>query len=354
MSQKIAPDNSPRVATMKEVAEACGASISTVSRALRHDPLVAEATSEKVRQVADRLGYKPNPYISALMAQLRTARPLSFKSVIALIDTLPDRHVWKKFAVQRKFHDGATKQAERLGYQVERFWAHEPGLARNRLSMMLTSQGIRGVLVPPFEEYVLSGRKLPVDPTEFACVTVGCRATEPGFHFATNDQYATGLLAHQHLLDLGYRRVGLVLSGFIERILERRYSSGFRAAVEQRGGHCLRDAIHRYRRKSGQQDFNAWFAKFQPDAVCVAQPEIREWIQAAGYSIPQDIGLASLDWEDCEQDWSGVDQDSEQVGMAAVDLVVQMLQRNERGVPQRPYGIITEGFWVEGQTTRLQ
>jgi LacI family transcriptional regulator len=45
-------------------------------------------------------------------------------------------------------------------------------------------------------------------------------------------------------------------------------------------------------------------------------------------------------------------KNSFQIGVMAVDLLVDMLHRNERGIPIRPYLMMVEGSWVEGNTLR--
>ncbi|MEX1093581.1 MAG: LacI family DNA-binding transcriptional regulator [Acidimicrobiia bacterium] len=54
------------VATIRDVAEAAGVSIATVSRALRGLPSVAPSTRSRVEEVARRLSYVPDPYASRL------------------------------------------------------------------------------------------------------------------------------------------------------------------------------------------------------------------------------------------------------------------------------------------------
>jgi DNA-binding LacI/PurR family transcriptional regulator len=46
--------------TLKDVAKACEVDVSTASRALRDDPLVKEATRDRVKQMAKEMGYRPN------------------------------------------------------------------------------------------------------------------------------------------------------------------------------------------------------------------------------------------------------------------------------------------------------
>lgn len=56
----------PQRVTLKDIARACGLSVSGASIALRNDPRVPEATAARVRAVADQLGYIPNQAASNL------------------------------------------------------------------------------------------------------------------------------------------------------------------------------------------------------------------------------------------------------------------------------------------------
>ncbi len=53
--------------TIKDIAQEVGVSPSTVSRALSDSPLISTATKERVRAVAERLGYEPNELARALV-----------------------------------------------------------------------------------------------------------------------------------------------------------------------------------------------------------------------------------------------------------------------------------------------
>ena len=44
----------------------------------------------------------------------------------------------------------------------------------------------------------------------------------------------------------------------------------------------------------------------------------------------------------------GIDRDSERIGAEAVDLLVSLLHRNERGVPISGNTLLVKGRWVEG------
>lgn len=337
--------------TITKVAAIAGVSISTVSRALRDSPLISAETRAKVKEIAESIGYTTNPYISTLMSHLRSSKPVPFRATIALLDTFAQPEDWKKFTVQRQFQEGSVAQAAQLGYIVERVWAFSPGFTNKGLTRILLNRGIRGILIPPFRDFSSKGREIPLELEQFACVTVGCKMLEPGLHFATNDQYSTGMLAHTSLLDLGYKRVGLVIPNYVECIVDRRFSSGFRNASESRGRTTSRSSIFRYNQEdTASRMFLEWFHAFKPDAICTVLPEVGAWLKEANIKVPQDVAFATLDWDEEFGDWSGVNQGSHRVGAAAIDVMVQMLQRNEIGPPAHPRGLSVEGSWVNGRT----
>jgi LacI family transcriptional regulator len=58
--------------TIRDVAKGCGVSTTTVSMVLNHAPLatyIPEATKKRVEQVAEELGYQPNPFAQALRSR---------------------------------------------------------------------------------------------------------------------------------------------------------------------------------------------------------------------------------------------------------------------------------------------
>ena len=59
---------------MKQIAEEAGVSMMTVSRVLRNESNVAAATEEKIRGIADRLGYKPNRLVWCCLPGMRLRR----------------------------------------------------------------------------------------------------------------------------------------------------------------------------------------------------------------------------------------------------------------------------------------
>lgn len=62
---------------MEDVARAAGVHQTTVSRALRNDRRLPEQTRQRIRKLAERLGYRPHPLLTALGVNLRRGRPIT-------------------------------------------------------------------------------------------------------------------------------------------------------------------------------------------------------------------------------------------------------------------------------------
>ncbi len=62
------------------------------------------------------------------------------------------------------------------------------------------------------------------------------------------------------------------------------------------------------------------------------------------------VGFAHLHLTPDVAEFSGIDQNNERVGEAAVDLVVEQLHGNAFGVPAMPKTGLIEGRWVAGTT----
>ena len=110
---------------MRDVATASGVTAATVSRAMRQDPRLSEATRSRVQSVAERLGYTVIPELSVLMGACRRQKVPSARPKIALLSALDSKDDWgsSRFPNLRGIHDGALARAEDLGFAVEELWA---------------------------------------------------------------------------------------------------------------------------------------------------------------------------------------------------------------------------------------
>lgn len=65
-----------RHTSLKDLATELGVSISTVSRALKDSPEIGTEMKKKVKDLAKKLGYRPNPFAMSLLKMRRESSEL--------------------------------------------------------------------------------------------------------------------------------------------------------------------------------------------------------------------------------------------------------------------------------------
>lgn len=339
----------PRPPTLRTIAAAAGVSAMTVSRALHRHRSIPGSTARRIRALAQRLGYRPNPLISALMAHLRRTgpSPASNAQTLAFLASSPLPMSWRDFPGSRSFYEGAAERCEELGYRLDVFelaWDH--GRLRGHPAPVLWARGIQGLIVGPFPG---PHPRMVFPWHRFSAAALGYTLGSPRLHRACNHHFATMRLAFQRVLSLGYQRPGLALHFESDERVEHTWLGAFASCQ-----HFLPPSSRVppfLPRSWSEEGFHAWLGAHRPDVVLSSHTDIPVLLRRAGFKVPRDLGFANLDlYEEGKQ--SGIRQNSRQVGAAAVDIVARQLLNNERGIPRHPQVLMTEGEWVPGPTLR--
>jgi DNA-binding LacI/PurR family transcriptional regulator len=327
---------------MKDVAAAAGFAPATVSLALRNDHSIPSTTRKRIVAVAQRLGYRPHPLVAALMASLRSRRAVDRHTVIALVTSHPAGESWRAQRTFAEMVTGATRRAADLGYRLEEFSLGAPGMNPRRLVQMLRARGIHGLLINPLPH---NQRTLDLDFSNFAVVGLGASVALPPIDRVSNDHFQSALLALEKCRELGYRRVGFVVSREMSERLEDRWLAGFYLA-QQRLASAQRVAPLLPERTTEIADsLAAWHAREKPDVVLFGYFAVD--YQAR---VPRDVGLVALSVYNPAGRLTGIFQDSFALGAIAVDHLVGRLQRSDFGPNETARLNLMAGRWAPGQT----
>lgn len=333
--------------TLQDVADRVGLTRSGVSRALRNDPSIPQATRDRVQQAAIEIGYRPNPYISTLMASLRTARPTEQRAVIGFVTNFQPVDAWKRLPFLRRFYSGTVERAAELGYQIEEFPRRAPGMTVKRLQKILYTRNVRGLILAPTQT---SPSHLQMDYSSVACVTIGYSVWRPHVSRAVVNHVQGVAEAIRHLHRLGYEKIGMAVHQHNDDRVNRGWSAGYLSRLR------VPEEADRHRLLLAPDweyiPFIRWLRANKPDVVISPHIETLIWLRTAGFKVPQEVGFVCLDWSDMIEPCAGVNQNMESVGGKAVDMVVFAIQRNEFGIPNRPVITETECSWVNGPTVR--
>ncbi len=95
--------------------------------------------------------------------------------------------------------------------------------------------------------------------------------------------------------------------------------------------------------------FASWLNQYRPEVILTIHAEIKAWISSLGLSVPDDVGLVQLDKSSETSEWAGMQQNSELIGRAAVDLLIGQIHRNESGLPPVQKSMSSTGATLRGR-----
>lgn len=323
---------------MKQIALEAGVAVSTVSKALRNDRSIPADRCRQIQIMAERLGYRPNPMVATLMAQLHHHRRRSDPQRIAWIDLWPASEKKSATIDPAPILRGARERARQMGYEIEIYSGEQYGMAPDRLRRTLTSRGHWGAIIPPVPE---SAGKISLDLRGLAAVTIGTSLHEPVMHRVSPNHFQGGVLAFEHLRQMNFRRIGLVLSSLMNERVEGKWLGAF-LACQQRIMKKERTAPF-ISEKMDLDIFSRWLRRERPDVILRA--ESFEWEMAGTRSAP---GLPPVCWlmqQGREWGVGSLDYQPGVLGRVAMDTVVAQIHRNENGSPTIPQTILIDAVW---------
>ena len=355
--------------SLEHIAKLAGVHKATVSRALRNHPTIPPHTRERIHEIARREGYRPNPLVAMYQAQARSNRPTGMQSSLAWLNDYPNPTCWQEFPWLRGYLRGAQQRCEERGFRLEEIpigqTTNASGAEVVRISEILRQRCIFGVILP----LMLHHQFLLEEWSDCVIALVGSgnlsgsgpgsagvsRFYPQGFPIADRDFYFNLRLAFQTVLQRGYSRVGFIYSRYLDRESEGRTQAAFLVEQAQLPEAQRIPILFLERFKEGRPaEFDRWLETHKPDAILSINPVVREWVQDSGRSVPEECGLVNLNVVDDVENWSGICENHDLIGAAAVDLLIGQLSRNEIGIPRQPRKVLIPGVWHEGGTLRAQ
>jgi DNA-binding LacI/PurR family transcriptional regulator len=334
--------------SQRDLATHCGLSLGTVSMALRNHPSIARQTRERVAKAAAEIGYRANPLVQVLMAQLKARRPASPGNRIAYVVQSPKGVLEDGRA---GFFEGAREAAQELGFTLDRFVFGDNGISLDRLADILRARGIHGVVFGPIDQ----NHQLPsnLDLTGFAMSAIGYDPFGSELHHVIVDDYHNLTVAINTAIRLGYRRLALVIHPDADAASH--YALSAALLVE----HVLLKN-HRElvldRLPLNEKLIRGWLNRWRESAILLSpSPAALRAACASGKRCPEDFGFIQVkDRRYCEEDISKICTHEPELGKAAVELVVEQLYANFYKKPTYPKKVTIPGLWHEGLTTREQ
>lgn len=325
--------------TLKDVAEQAGVSTQLVSVVLNGKAQkyrVSQATQERVEEMARQMGYDPENNRSARQMAARKHGKRLVNNVIAVC-ALPSVRSFHEQPFEGPILDGIESAADRFGLDVLLCRLHPEKMPR-----LITKGEVDGIVM-------VSGRPNFLDAFRQLNIPVVKTGSSPPDCDAVTAQDREGIYqATAHLIGLGHTQIGFIgpavnatyeesilvdnakerLAGYVQAMKEANLAATYIATPPCTG--IVSDGVESFKKlwHESQGSLTA--------VVCYNDTIARGAIQAAqgkGLSIPGDLSVTGFDniskHYDATTVVSSVDYDRHQIGVRAVEVLMQVRDAGE-------------------------
>ena len=323
--------------------------MSGVSLALRGSPKTSKITQQRVREVADELGYIPRPALAAAAAgRFRSRSDEQGEQLAYLWAKTSDKEV-AGYATATATH--LMRIGKKQGYEVRGIACRPkeiPALLRQ-----LYKQGVVGIILGSW-----LGELPPLcsEWNHFSVLRIGGISGTLPFHVVEEDLFGSAYLTVQQVFSHGYQRIGFAPLSHTPRIRDDdRRLGGLLSAHTGITGH-LPDIPPLLTSMTDQAAFCNWVTTYQPDCVISFHEGALYWLQEMGLVVPADIGLATLhvDPNSNNTNICGIQIVDQIVFKIAIELMNTAYRIGERGPTPSPRNTFVSSVWLEGNTLGKQ
>lgn len=314
--------------SLKDIAQALGVSVPTVSRALKDSPDISRALCEKAKWMAREMNYRPNPFALSLR-----------KNAPRIIGVVVPDIVTHFFA---SILNGIENMAVKNGYFViittsHESYEHEKRNVENLVNMRV--EGIIACLSQETTDYThfaeLKDINMPLIMFDRVCLT-------DQFSSVVADGEHSAQMATQHLLDNGCKRVAFIGGANHLDIVKRR-KHGYLEALRNNKIPIEKELVvcRKIDYEEGKIAAQTLLAlPNPPDAILAMNDTLAfaaiEVIKSHGLRVPNDIALIGYTDEQhanyIEPKLSAVSHQTYEMGETACLLLIDQIRGD------RPFG----------------
>ncbi|MFO7847224.1 MAG: LacI family DNA-binding transcriptional regulator [Balneolaceae bacterium] len=272
-----------------KVAKLAHVSRSVVSRVLNDHPNVSDVARERVMEVVNKYNYRPNSLARSLATN-------SSHEIGVLVTQSEGEALGNAFWMD--LHRGIFEESKKHGYFVSLSYV-SPGSSEELNNFILNERRLDGYILLTQEVTDMVGREL--FNKNVPIVLVGHVPRKQKVSSVDVDNVKGGKLAAEHLLNLGHRKIGIMVADLQMKESEDRLN-GFLHAHKEAGLDLPDRRIKEvdYQFKAGYQTMEQWITtKEDITAVFCASDTIAMGAllaaQKHGKDIPRDFSVVGFD-----------------------------------------------------------
>ncbi|MGF1448692.1 MAG: LacI family DNA-binding transcriptional regulator [Opitutales bacterium] len=335
--------------TIRDLARLSGFSRSTVARALKDDPATAASTRDRVKALAQRMNYRPDPVLSHIGARAWRRPREASRASLAYIYASDDQTAPK---MDQTLAEELQRLGEASGYGLETVNLHAGKETPEAIARRLYHRGIRGVV---FSASTRWDMRPPMPLERFAVIAMGLGHSPEGIDVVRRDTIRLEEKTWTEVLKRGYRRIGFVLMPHPDRPLADAENHAF-----------IHYLLHS---KRYPKDCRPLTYDLSPDATPGQRQQLAEWVRsqdlevilgfnsgicgilkAEGIDIPGQIAFASSRVVRQNSRVTGFSPGVPELAREVLHQLDKKLRLGLFGRPETPKRLLISPPWNEGET----
>ena len=327
--------------SIKDIAKKCNVSVATVSKALNDQSDISEATKEKIRKVARKMGYTTNV----------SARALKTKRTYNLGILFADDRAGLSHEYFSMILESFQREAEKYGYDIT-FINHAIAGKKTTYLRHVEYRLLDGIVIMTAdfkdpEIIELCSSKIPVVTIDY--VIGNCAAV-----LSDNNQGMEDIVRYAY--SMGHRKIAYIFGDSTD-VTNNRVSSFMRTCrlldIDVPNEYLVKGSYHDIK---DCRDKTASLLDLKDPPTLIIFPDDysyiggMEAINARGMSVPNDVSAVGYDGINMAKimNVTTYEQDTEALGSMAVRKLLQMINQPE--LP--PEHVIISGQMLEGSTVK--
>lgn len=320
--------------TVKELAQMCNVSASTVSNILNGRPNVGEETRKRVLEAVEKTGYQPNYFAQSMRKQ-------SNRMISIIVEDLDEFSTAPIVEAAMAYCDDMGYRTILMNMRLYDKW---------RATWYDDDEKVKNVLKPAIQELTsirvdgliyIAGHCRQIDyfPENFKIPTVLAYglSKDERYPSVVIDDEKGGYDLGRYLLSMGHKRIG-VIAGASDNLHTQARLNGFRRALEE-AGVTLEDESIRYgewNRESGYREAPYLLEKDITALFCMNDSMaagVYDFVYERGMNIGEDISIVGYDNKDLSDylrpRLTTNELPLKQIGTTAARILVERLEKPE-------------------------
>ncbi len=330
---------------IKDIADRCGLSIASVSKALHGDSDLNEKTAEYIRSVAKEMGYIPN----ASARLLKTKR--SYNIGVLFVDETSSGLEHEYFS---SMLNSIKDESEKNGYDIT-FISHHFGENHLTFYEHARYRNVDGVIIASVD--FKDPEVIQLVESDIPTVTIDYDFNEKSSVVSDNIQGEKDIVEYVH--KLGHKKIAFI-KGDDTSVTQKRVASFYKACEElgiEVPDEYVKEGRYHIPKVSGEATRELLSLKNKP--TCIIYPDdysllggVTE-IEKHGMKVPDDISIVGYDGIKLSRLSRPIIttyvQDSVEIGKKSVQKLIETIENPKTTIAER---IIVKGYLQEGQTVK--